>query len=251
MVYEKRGVWAQVFGVVGLVMAIFFVIGAVFVTVAWFVWGSAQEFAANGIDTVGQVEKRWESTRDCKDRDSNVTRTCTDFNVGYRYEVAGKRWRDSGTTDYDTYANLEEGGRIMLRYLPGDPGSSVTSFQADSVEATGGLAVVALVFGALGGMFVLLGGGGLGWLIRGARAQVALREGGTARGAVVLAQEETNVRVNGRAQWRIRWRDDAGDLGQSRGQARDGLPQVGARIVVYADPASRRPAVWEGDSGTR
>lgn len=251
MAYEKRGVLAQVFGVLGLVFGFFFVIGAVFVTVGWFVWGSAQEFAANGVDVMGQVEKRWESTRDCTDRDSNVTRTCTDFNVGYSYDVAGKTWHDSGTTDYDTYANLEEGGRIMLRYLPDDPGNSVTSFQGDGVDATGGMAVVALVFGALGGLFVVIGGGGLGWLIRGARARVALREAGTARGAVVLAQEETNVRVNGRTQWRIRWKDDAGDLGQSRGQPRDGLPQVGARIVVYADPSGRQAAVWEGDSGTR
>jgi hypothetical protein len=250
MAYEKRGLVAQVFGVVGLVFGFFLIVGAVFATVAWFIWGSAQDYAANGVDAMGRVEKRWESTRDCTDRDSNVTRTCTDFNVGYSYEVAGKVWHGSGTTDYDSYANLEEGGRIMLRYLAGDPGSSVTSFQADGVDATGGLALMALIFGSLGGVFVLIGGGGLGWQVRGALARVRLRDTGVARGAVVLAVEETNVRVNNRMQWRIRWKDDSGALGQSRGQARENLPEVGTRIVVYADPSGGK-AVWEGDSGTR
>ena len=251
MAYEKRGVVQQVFGVVGLVLGFFFIFGAVFVTVAWFVWGSAQEFAANGVDTMGRVEKRWETTRDCTDRDSNVTRRCTDFNVGYSYEVAGKVWNDSATTSYDTFANLEEGAGIMVRYLPGEPGNSVTSFDADSVDETGGLAVVAVIFGGLGGLFVVVGGGGLGWLIAGAVGRVSLRESGAERGAVVLAREETNVRVNGRMQWRIRWKDDAGALGHSRARAQDGLPEVGTRITVYADPAHKRPSVWEGDSGTR
>ena len=251
MAYDKRGVVRQVFGVPGLVSAFFFVIGAVFAGVAWFVWGSAQEFATTGIDTMGRIETRWESQRDCTDSDSNVTRTCTEFNVGYSYEVAGKTWHDSATTDYDTYANLGAGAAIKLRYLPGDPGDSVTSFDAGRVDASGGLGVVALVFGGLGGLFVVMGGVGLVWVIRTARGRVWLREAGTERGAVVLAREETNVRVNDRMQWRIRWRDDAGALGHSRGQALEGLPEVGARIVVYADPDRKRAAVWEGDSGTR
>ena len=251
MAYEKRGVVAQVFGVVGLIFGVFFLIGAVFVTVAWFVWGSAQDFAANGVDVMGQIERRWESTRECKDTNSNVTRTCTDFNVGYSYEVAGKVWHDSATTDYDTYANLSDGGPIKVRVVPEDPGDSVTSFDAETVDASGGMGLVALIFGLMGGLFVLMGGGGLGWLARGALGRVTLRETGTARGAVVLAREETNVRVNGRLRWRIRWKDDAGALGSSRGQALDGLPAVGERITVYADPDHKRPSVWEGDAGTR
>ena len=251
MAYEKRGVLRQAFGVVGLIFGFFLVIGSIFVVVAWFVWGSAQEFRAKGVDVMGQVDKRWESTRDCKDSNSNVTRTCTDFNVGYSYEVGGKTWADSGTTSYETYANLEEGERIIVRYLRDDPGNSVTSFDAETVDAMGGMAVVALIFGVLGGVFAVIGSAGLGWLIRGARRGVWLRDNGSQRGAVVLAQEETNVRVNNRVQWRIRWKDDSGDLGQSRGQARENLPQVGARIVVYADPSGRQAAVWEGDSGTR
>lgn len=251
MAYDKRGVLAQVFGVLGLVFGFFFLIGAVFVTVAWFVWGAAQEFAANGVDVMGKVEKRWESTRDCRDNDSNVTRTCTDFNVGYRYEVAGKAWADSATTDYDTYANLTEGSPIMVRVVPADPGDSVTSFDAEAVDSSGGLGIMAAIFGGLGGLFVLIGGGVLAGLLRGALAGVALREAGTTRGAVVLAREQTNVRVTGQTQWRIRWRDDAGALGSSRGQALDGLPAVGERITVYADPDHKRPSVWEGDAGTR
>lgn len=251
MSYPRRGLFSQVFGVIGLVSAIFLVIGSVFSVVGWLSWRSAQEFQANGVDVMGRVEKRWESTHDCKDNNSNVTRTCTDFNVGYAYEVAGKTLHDSATTDYNTYADLAEGTPIKLRYLPGDPGDSVTSFDPDTVDAAGGMTVLALVFGGLGGLFVLFGGGGLLWLIRGALRRNRVRDGGTARGAVVLAREETNVRVNNRVQWRIRWKDDTGAMGQSRAQPPDGLPEVGARITVYADPTGRLPAVWEGDSGSR
>lgn len=251
MAYEKRGAFGQVFGVLGLVFGFFFLVGAVFAVVGWFSLQSAREFVANGVDVMGRIEKRWESTRDCKDSNSNVTRTCTDFNVGYSYEAESKTWHDSTTTGYETWAGLEEGALIKVRYLPGDPGDSVTSLDRETVDADGGLDVLAWVFGGLGGAFVLIGGGGLAWLIRRARAGVLLRDTGTARGAVVLAQEETNVRINGRMQWRITWKDDAGNLGKSRGRLREDLPQAGARIVVYADPTGHQPAVWEGDSGTR
>ena len=251
MVYEKRGMFSQVFGVLGLVFGFFLVIGAVFVTVGWFSYRSGQEFAADGVDVMGRVEKRWESTRECKDSNSTVTRTCVDFNLGYSYEAGGETRHDSATAGYEVYAGLAEGARVMVRYLPRDPSNNVTSFDAGSVDASGGMAVLALVFGGLGGVFALLGGGGLVWLLRSARQRNRVRDSGTARGAVVLVREETNVTVNNRRQWRIRWKDDSGALGQSRAQAADGLPQAGARITVYADPEGRLPPVWEGDSGTR
>ncbi len=240
MAFEKRGVFSQLLGVLGLVFGIFFLIGAIFVGVGWMSWQSAEAFRAKGVDVAGQVEKRWESTRECKDSNSDVTRTCTDFNVGYSYEVAGRVMHGSTTTDYDTYANLPE-----------DPGNAVTSLEAGRVDASGGMGVLALVFGGLGGVFFVIGAGGLVWLVRRALAATRLRDNGTARGAVVVAQEETNVRVNNRQQWRIRWKDDTGVLGASRGQAREKLPQVGDRITVYADPDGKLPPVWEGDSGTR
>lgn len=251
MTFARRSVISQVFGVPGLVFGLFGLVGLVFATVGWFSHRGGQDFAAHGVNVLGQVEARWQSTRDCKDSNSNTTRTCTDFNIGYGYEVMGKVWHDTVTTDYQSYANLAEGLPVMVRYLPSDPGDSVTSLQAGWVDASGGLRVVGLVFGGLGGVFVPLGFGGLAWLVRGALRRTALRDTGTARGAVVLAREPTNVTVNGRSQWRIRWTDDAGALGQSRGQSPDSLPQTGDRITVYADPTGRLPAVWEGDSGSR
>ena len=251
MAYEKRSAIGQVFGVMGVVFAIFFVIGAAFVGAGWFSWRSGQEFAANGVDVMGRVETRWESTRDCKDSNSNVSRTCTDFNVGYSYEAGGTTQHASATAGYEVYAALTEGSPIKVRYLPRDPANNVTSFDAGMVDASGGMGVLVLVFGGMGAVFAVVGGGGLGVLARGARQRNRVRDNGTARGAVVLAREETNIRVNNRMQWRIRWKDDAGVLGQSRAQAPDGLPEAGARITIYADPTGTLPPVWEGDSGTR
>ena len=251
MSYPKRGTISQVFGVMGLVFGIFLVIGTVFALVGLFAWRSGQDFAANGVDVMGQVEKRWESTRDCKDKDSTVTRTCTDFNIGYSYRAAGKTWHDYATAGYQVYAGLEQGTPIKVRYLAGDPQDNVTSFDPETVDASGGMGVLGLIFGGLGGLFVVIGGGGLGWLVRRALRGGAVRDTGTARGAVVLTREETNVRVNDRVQWRIRWKDDTGALGHSLRQPPEGLPEVGARITVYADPSGRLPAVWEGDVGSR
>lgn len=233
---------------IGLIFGFFLVFGVVFCGVAWVVWGQAQDFARNGVDGFGRVDKRWESTRECKDSNSDVTRTCTDFNVGYSYEVGGKTYHASGTTGYDVWAGLEEGYQIKLRYLPGEPGSAVTDFDPEVVDASGGMGVVALIFGGLGGLFALLGGGGLGWLIWRARMGRRLRETGTARGAVVVAQEETSITVNDRRLWRITWTDDAGGRGKSRGRARVDLPQPGARITVYVDPRGKLEAMWEGDT---
>lgn len=251
MGYEKRSVMSQVFGLLGLVFGLFLLVGAVFSGVGGFSWQSAQRFQADGVDAMGTVETRWESKRPCKDRNSGITRTCTDFNLGYSYQVAGQTLHHSATTSYDTYANLTEGARIKLRYLPSDPNNSVTSFGAEVVDASGGLRVMALIFGGLGVVFLAIGVGGLVWLIRRAMTAERLRDSGTARGAVVLAQEETNVRVNGQAQRRIRWKDDSGALGASRRQPGENLPAVGDRITVYADPDGHRPAVWEGDCGSR
>ena len=159
----------QVFGVLGLVFGVFGLVGAVFAVVGYLTYRAGQDFEANGVTVMGKVEHRWESTRDCKDRDSTVTRTCTDFNVGYGYMVGRRMWHDKAVTDYRTYANLFEGAPVMVRYLPSDPQNNATSFDPTAVDAWGGMSVVALVFGGLGAVFLSLGGGGLGWLVWRAR----------------------------------------------------------------------------------
>ena len=252
MAYQKRSAISQVFSVPGFVFGFFFLIGAVFAVVGVFALREGRTFVAEGVDVMGQVEDRWQTTRDCSDSSSSSrTRSCTDFNVGYSFAVAGKTFHNSATTDYATYAGLEQGSPVLVRYLASDPGRNATSFDPQTVSASGGQSVLGLIFGGLGGAFVLIGGGGLAWLLRASLRAVGLRDTGTARGAVVLACEETNVKINNRRQWRIRWKDDTGALGQSRAQAPDQLPQAGDRITVYADPEGRLPAVWEGDSGTR
>ena len=155
----------QVFGVVGLVFGVFGFVGAVFAVVGYLTYRAGQDFAAQGVNVMGKVERRWESTRDCKDQDSTVTRTCTDFNVGYGYMVDRRMWHDSAVTDYRIYANLFEGAPVMVRYLPTDPGENATSFDARGVDAAGGLGVAGLIFGGLG---IIQGSNGGGEISRGA-----------------------------------------------------------------------------------
>lgn len=248
MAYEKRRAGGRPGLVFGLVFGIFALVGTIFLAVGWFSWAEGQRFAAEGVTTMGVVEKTWESQHDCRDDDSGTTRKCTDFNVGYSYVVEGRSYQASGTTGYDQWASLSEGAEIKLRYLPSDPESVATSFSRDEVSDTGGMGVLALVFGGMGGLFAAIGWGGVAWLVLRARAAAWMRQNGVKRGAVVVTQEETSVTVNDRRMWRITWTDDTGARGQSRGRAREDLPGVGTRISIFADPQGKREAIWEGDA---
>ena len=247
MSYERRCGVRPGF-VLGLVGGIFALVGVIFLGVGWFSWSEARLFATQGVTITGLIEKRWESEVECRDDDSNTTRRCTEFNLGYSYRVDGRTYNASGTTGYEQWAALPEGSEIRLRYLPSNPERVVTSFRRDEVSDSGDLGILALIFGGMGGLCALIGGGMLGYLVLRARGAAWMRANGVPRGAVVLAQEETSVTVNDRRMWRITWKDDMGGTGQSRGRGREDLPDVGARIKVLVDPAGKRAALWEGDA---
>ncbi len=250
MTYPKRGVLAQMWGVPGLVFGIFFAVGLIVVVVAGFILQSGRDFAANGVDVAGRVEKLWESTETCRDN-NNHDYICQAFNVGFGFAAAGKTAHGSQAVGYDIYAGLTEGSPVKVRYRDGDPTSYAVSFDGTPPAAMGDMGFVAALVGGIGSLFLVLGGVGLLVLYRIARRQVGLRDWGVMRGAVVLAQVPSNVTVNDQPLWCIRWKDDSGVIGQSRGRSQDDLPDAGERITIYADPDGKLPPVWEGDSGTR
>jgi Protein of unknown function (DUF3592) len=248
---SKPGAFSQIYGVFGIILGLFLLIGLIFAVVGYFLYRSGQDFEAHGVDVMGRVESRWESTRDCTSNNSTQRRTCTDYNVEYSFEVGGTTQRGRGKTDFDTYAGLGEGDPIKVRYLANDPTSSATSFDPERVDASGGRTLMGMIFGGLGGLLAVVGGGGLFWLRRAGLQRAALRDTGIARSAVVQSLDETNMRVNRRMLWRMRWKDDAGATGESRARRREDLPEPGERIMVYVDPTGRLPAVWDGDVSAR
>jgi hypothetical protein len=240
MAFEKRSVISQVFGMTGLAVSLFLFAGTVFSVVALSIYRAEAVFAAERANVVGVVHYSTTNTFDCRQNGSAPPKACSSYSVVYLYEAEGKQRVGITITNGDTNARMKTGTRIMVRYLRSDPSKVRTTFDPERVDVDDGDGwLYALSFGGLGGVYLLIGGAGVVWL----------RKTGTAQGAVVLAQDETNVQVNHETQW-IKWKDDSGTLGQSLGQAGGNLPPVGARIEVYADPASQQ-LVWEGDIGPR
>ena len=141
------------------------------------------------------------------------------------------------------YGTLQTDGPIPVTYLRSDPA-------VNEVESGwtlfGGLLLLllALVFGGVGG-------GALWVRVRKVLQAEGLRAAGVPRRATVTALQPTRFTVNGTRLWRIQWQDETGAVGQSNGRAPGDVPAIGAVVTVYADPAGKRAAVWEGDSGTR
>jgi hypothetical protein len=248
MAYARKGplqmisVGDRIAGSVALAAAVACVVGALTFRLA------ALEFWSDGVYVMGRVDACWGQGPDCI---GGVVATCEDCTAAFAYEAGGQTYHGIGKTDGTTYDILVDGARVMVRYLPRDPARGFTSFSPDAADREGGNAMGAMFFG-IAGLGCLLGFNGMLWApYRQARRMVWLRDHGSVRGATVLSQEVTPVDAEGPLEWRIRWKDEAGQWGQSEWRQVDDLPFVGAGIVVYADPAGELAAVWEGDSGTR
>jgi hypothetical protein len=239
---QMIGVGDRIAGTVALAASVSCLVGALTFLLA------ALEFRSDGVYVMGRVDACWGQGPDCI---GGVVATCPECTAAYAYEVEGQTYHGIRKTQGTTYDILEDGARVMVRYLPRDPTRSFSSFSPDAVDRQGGNVVGALIVGVIG-YVSLLGFNGLLWApYRRARRMVWLRENGIRREATVISQEVTPVDAEGPLEWRIRWKDEAGQWGQSEWRQVDDLPPVGATIVVYADPAGRQAAVWEGDSGTR
>lgn len=236
------GVGASVAGAVLLAAAVASFVGSMTFLLA------ALEFRSDGVYVMGRVDACWGQGSDCV---GGVVATCDDCAAAYAYQVGGQIYHGIRKTERTTYDILEDGARIMVRYLPREPANSFTSFSPDAADREGGNDVFAVFLG-IQGLACLLGFNGMLWKpYRQARQVVWLRDLGRVRGATVLSHEVTPDGEEGPLEWRMRWKDEAGQWGQSDWRPVDDLPSVGAAIVVYADPAGQMPAVWEGDSGTR
>lgn len=156
-----------------------------------------------------------------------------------RYDTAdGRQIEAGGHVSRAVFDGLEEGDRVLLRYRRGAPEAfAVEGGRAEWLES----ALFGLVLsGALGGWIWFAGG----------RAQSALRavREGEVRQARVTEHAGTGVTVNGKARFRLVWRDATARRGQSRLVDAETLRAhpVGSLLVVYADPDSNR-VWWEHD----
>jgi len=105
--------------------------------------------------------------------------------------------------------------------------------------------LLGLVFAPIGGVLFFRG-------LRGVLRQLRLQTDGTRAEATVVEVEETNLRLNGVVQWRIRYRyqdhrgrTHAGDSGTIPPEEAEPW-KVGDRGVIRFDPHAARKSIWVG-----
>ncbi len=196
---------------------------------------AASLLASDGAEAFGEV--------------TNKTRSKSNKSYSYRVSYSFPTPDDPYTrglqnVTVEFYDSVEVGGPVSVRYLPGDPTISEVDIGR---TATMGWRGLALTIGLLAA-----GIGGSGFLIGKARALIGLRDHGEMREATVTSHAvDPKQKANTKDQARALWTDAKGGSGRSRPDDPGKLPPVGDTITIFADPAGRIDAVWEGDVGSR
>ena len=167
---------------------------------------------------------------------------------------AGQMIRFGLSPDDATFAQLVTGQRVLVRFNPSNPLSSVleSEFRAGELgfagRSSGRWAILAL----MGSFFIVV------WGRAKARRLIGVRDHGIVRNAIVVAQESSIWRGGkGTIGMSAVWRDETERPGRTlwaqvrKGSPAKHLPSVGETIRVYVDAVTPNLSVWEGDVGTR
>lgn len=153
-----------------------------------------------------------------------------------------------------TFAKLAAGQRVLVRFNPSNPLSSVLDSEFNAGAFGGARSSLAswATITLMGSFFLIV------WGRIKARRWIRTRDYGVVRNAVVAAHETSIWRGSkGTIGVSAVWRDETGRFGQTFwAQVRprtpvEYLPPVGESIRVYVDAVTPNLSVWEGDVGTR
>lgn len=208
-----------------------------------------------GLSAVFLIQTGQDFTRDGQNADAviiskfsrinasgNSTTRNTVYTVRYRFKTAsGTPVNGIQGVSKAFFDSVEKDGRYPVRYLSYDPNTSEVEIGRGAQGGGKFLILAALLF--------VVGLGGLIIWFRRAGAKIALRDTGQIRHAEVMAHDlierKSAAAKYGRAIWR-----DGDNTGQTGAVPIDRLPDVGQMITLYTGP-SGKPAIWEGEVGTR
>jgi uncharacterized protein DUF3592 len=226
----RRSFWLLFGGIWLLAGLVLFVVGA----------GMAlqeQVWSSEALQTTGMV-----LTKDIVAADSDSS---TQYRVRFRFST------ESGTTvegaqdvSVETWEALTERGPVAVHYLPSSPASARLDPGANVVTSVIFL-LVGLVVGGIGGVLVVRALRGL------SRARRLLRSG-VATEATVSGVEQTNITINRRPQFRVRYtyRDEhggehGGDSGYLDWEVATTWTE-GDRVSIRYDPERPAESLWVG-----
>ena len=221
---------------VGVFMVVF---GAIFAAIGWSMIRTEHRYqqdgqTANGVVLVKAIER---ATR----TGSNNSRT--EYTVTYRFDASdGQSYEGRDIVPVSTWERLREQDPVQIQYVASDPLTNRVAGQssASAQYAFPTIALIAVVVGT-----VLLSRS-----LRSAGIKARIWSQGTAANATVSAVEETNVTVNRRRMWVVRYqyRDHSGQLHDGESDYMSGNKanawKQGDSIRVKFDPQKPNTSVW-------
>jgi hypothetical protein len=227
----RRSFWL-LFGGVWLFVGLMFLAFAVAFVLDEF------EYAANGVTTTGMV-----LTKDIVAARSNSS---TQYRVSYRFTTGrGEIVEGSDTVTVATWERLQERGPIEVHYLPARPSSNRLA-PGTPVALPVVFLLVGLVVSAVGAVLSLRA-------LRRIFEERRVLGYGRSTVATVTEIEETNITVNGRQQFKVRfsYRDEQGGVhvGDSGYLNWDEAARwaLGDKVAIRYDRGRPEESVWLGE----
>jgi hypothetical protein len=217
------------------------VCGAGFLAAGWTPLRQEQQYRTQGELTDGVVTTK--AIERATRSGSGGPRTQTHYNVSYRFTARDTHtYEGSQDVVAASWDRLRELQPVRVQYVRSAP--SINRLAGENAGA------FQYVFPGLGLVIALAGTALLGRTARRAQAKARIWAHGTAADAIVASVEETNVKVNRRRMWVVRYqyRDDSGYAHDGRSEYmspdRAHVWKRGDSIRVRFDPRKPGMSVW-------
>ncbi|NOX41465.1 MAG: DUF3592 domain-containing protein [Alphaproteobacteria bacterium] len=241
--FPKRSLISLTFGSGGWLFLVVLLVAIGIIAISLAQKDMGQRLDANGRNTTAIVIKMASRINNGTGTNKSHTRS---FTVSYQFKTAdGANIRDIQNVSEGFYNSVAKGDQRPVRYLPSDPKTSEIEIGRGTRAGSNFLMLAVLL--------IVVGFGGIAIWFRRARAKIKLRDTGEVRHAQVMAHEPIVRGKSGKTPPKYghaTWRDKAGNVGQTGALLIDKLPGVGQSITLYTGP-SGKPAVWEGEVGSR
>jgi hypothetical protein len=217
--------------------AFLLVFGTIFLAAGWHVIRKEQRYRTEGQTTSGVV-----LTKAIERATRNGRRSETHYTVAYRFDADGRTYAGTRRVSVGTWERLREQEPLQVQYVASDPMINRPLGETSSAAT--------YVFPGIGAVAALIGAVLFVRAVRSAQAKARVWSQGTAADAVVSAVEETNVKVNRRRMWVVRYqyRDHSGLMhdGASDYMAAEKASawKKGDSIRVRFDPHEPATSVW-------
>lgn len=166
----------------------------------------------------------------------------TEYRVGYRFAVGGQNYEGEDGVSFEEWERLRELEPVQVQYVTSNP-------ETNRIAGNTSTALF-YVFGAVGGVAALIGVVLLVKSVGSAKTKAHIWAHGADTEASVASVEETNVKINKRPMWVVRYeyRDHTGQARQGQSDymsaAKAHAWKTGNRVPIRYDREKPDQSVW-------